>query len=91
MAGQHPVRAQKVFKLCMLFFTAVQVPDKKLKVLLKKRSRKKRAIADFMPKSHTCSNTMHLPCGSAGFSLPSDRELFSLYDYAFKNTYFGIV
>lgn len=54
-------------------------------------SRKKRAIPDFMPKSHTCSNTMHLPCGSAGLSLPSDRELFALYDYAFKNTYFGIV
>lgn len=33
------LRAQKVFKLCMLFFTAVQVPDKKLKVLLKKVSK----------------------------------------------------
>lgn len=52
-----------------------------------KGSRKKSAIPDFMPKSHTCSNTMHLPRRSAGFSLPSDRELFALYDYAFKNTY----
>lgn len=56
-----------------------------------KEPRKKRAIADFIPKSHTCSNTMHLPCGSARLALPPDEELFVIYDYAFKNAYFGIV
>ena len=60
--------------------------------LIKDQPRKKRrAIPDFLPKSHTCSNTLHLPRGSATLPLPSDENLFNIYDYAFKNTYFGIV
>ena len=53
--------------------------------------RKKRATFDFIPKSHTCSNTMHLPCGSGRLALPTDEELSVIYDYAFKNAFFGIV
>ena len=59
--------------------------------LIKDQPREKRAIPDFLPKAHTCSNTLHLPRGSATLPLPSDENLFNIYDYAFKNTYFGIV
>ena len=52
---------------------------------------KKRKIADFIPKYHTCSNTLHLPRGSAIIPMPPDGELFAIYDLAFKNSYFGIM
>jgi len=52
---------------------------------------KKRIIADFIPKSHTYSNTLHLPHGSATIRMPPDEELFAIYDVAFKNSYFGIM
>ena len=50
----------------------------------------KRVIADFILKSHTCSNTLDIPSGSHLIPLPSEKELFRLYDYAFKNAYFGL-
>lgn len=52
---------------------------------------KKKPIWDFMPTSHTCSNTLDLPRGNAVVPLPSDDELFELYDLAFKDNYFGIM
>lgn len=51
---------------------------------------KKTVITDFIPKSHTCSNTLDLPRGSYLIPLPSEDELFRFYDYAFKNTHFGL-
>ena len=51
----------------------------------------KRKIADFIPKSHTCSNTLRLPRGSATITMPPDEELFAIYDLAFKNSHFGIM
>lgn len=51
----------------------------------------KRTNWNFMPKSHTCSNTLNLPIGNRHLPLPSEEDLFQLYDLAFKNTYFGIM
>ena len=59
--------------------------------LTKEARQKRRAVPDFLPKAHTCSNTMHLPRGTVNLSLPPDEELFAIYDYAFKNSYFGVV
>jgi len=44
-----------------------------------------------MPTAHTCSNTLDLPRGNAVLPLPSDDELFQLYDLAFKNNFFGVM
>ncbi|XP_029195689.2 uncharacterized protein LOC114961227 [Acropora millepora] len=56
---------------------------------------KKKPIWHFMPTSHTCSNTcsnsLDLPRGNEVLPLPSDNELFELYDLAFKNNYFGLM
>ncbi|KAL9960243.1 hypothetical protein ACROYT_G033677 [Oculina patagonica] len=52
-------------------------------------AQKKKNIWHFMPTSHACSNTLDLPRGNAVLLLPSDNELFELYDLAFKNSYFG--
>ena len=52
---------------------------------------KKSIIADFISKAHTCSNTLHLPHGSAAIPMAPDEELFAIYDLAFKNSYFGIM
>jgi len=41
-------------------------------------------------KCHTCSYTLHLPCGSATIPMAPDEELFAICDLAFKNSYFGI-
>lgn len=45
----------------------------------------------FLPTANTCSNSMMLPRPSPDLSLPSDDKLFDLYDYAFLNTYYGLV
>ena len=66
-------------KYNLFLFQLLKVPKKKTK------------IADFIPKSHTCSNMLQLPYGSATIPLPSDEELFEIYDLAFKNSYFGIM
>ena len=47
--------------------------------------------ASFLPQSNTCTNTLRLPCGSLERPLLTREQLFSLYDYAFGNTYFGKV
>ena len=54
-------------------------------------TQKKRITTDFLPKAHTCSNTLHLPRGTPNLPLPADGELFKFYDYAFKNAYFELV
>ncbi|CAH3176300.1 unnamed protein product, partial [Porites lobata] len=44
----------------------------------------------FIPKANTCSKTMFLPRGSNSRSLPTEKELFEVYDIAFTNTFFGL-
>ena len=51
----------------------------------------KKTIWYFMPTSHACSNTLDFPQGNAVLPLPSDIQLFKLYDLAFKNSYFGVL
>ena len=46
----------------------------------------------FKPTSHTCSNSLNLPRVNAVLPLPTDNELFEMFDLAaFENNYFGIV
>ena len=45
----------------------------------------------FLPTSMTCINQLKLPCGSMSHTLPSDKELFALYDYSFLNSHFGLM
>lgn len=44
----------------------------------------------FIPFANTCSQVMKLPTSSHGISLPTEDELFEVYDYAFCNSYFGL-
>ena len=41
------------------------------------------------PTANTCINSMNLPRPSHSVSLPIADQLFTLYDYAFSNTYFA--
>ena len=50
---------------------------------------KKRIIADFISRFHSCSNALHLPHGSAIIPMPPDEELFAIHDLALKNSYLG--
>jgi hypothetical protein len=45
----------------------------------------------FLPTSNTCSQTLNLPTGSHDIPIPSEEDLFEIYDYAFRNDYFGLV
>lgn len=45
----------------------------------------------FLPTANTCSNRLNLSLPSPGNPLPDDTTLFELFDYAFLNTYFGMV
>ncbi|CAC5359836.1 unnamed protein product [Mytilus coruscus] len=45
----------------------------------------------FIPTANTCGNSMTLPRATHEIPLPSDTQLFSLYDYAFLNTYYGLI
>ncbi|XP_071147376.1 uncharacterized protein [Mytilus edulis] len=45
----------------------------------------------FIPTANTCGNCMTLPRASHEIPLPSDTQLFSLYDYAFLHTYYGLI
>lgn len=45
----------------------------------------------FIPTANTCINSLKLPRGSLEIKLPTDEELFSLYDYAFLNTFYGLI
>ena len=47
--------------------------------------------ASFLPLGNTCINCITLPRPSLNVPLPPDEKLFSLYDYAFLNGYFGNV
>eukprot|EP00794_Sanderia_malayensis_P013239 gene13239-14597_t len=53
------------------------------------RTEKRKSVADFLPKAHTCSYTLTLPTPTMFIQLPEEESLFNLYDFAFKNTYFG--
>lgn len=46
---------------------------------------------DFMPTASTCANNLKLPRPSSGIELPADEDLYACYDYAFSNTYFGVM
>ena len=47
-------------------------------------------ITSFLPMANTCTNVMLLPYAShATVLLPSDDQLFSLYDEAFSSAHFG--
>ena len=45
----------------------------------------------FIPTASTCANVLYLPRPSPQFEKPSHDILFKLYDYAFSNSYFGMV
>ncbi|XP_065934567.1 uncharacterized protein [Magallana gigas] len=45
----------------------------------------------FIPTANTCINSLKLPRGTLEIKLPADEELFSLYDYAFLNTFYGLI
>ena len=45
----------------------------------------------FIPTAMTCINQLKLPRGSSTIDLPSQEKLFSCYDYAFCNSYFGLM
>eukprot|EP00794_Sanderia_malayensis_P006638 gene6638-7386_t len=50
---------------------------------------KRKYVADFLPQVHTCSYTLTLPTPNMFIQLAEEESLFNLYDFAFKNTYFG--
>ncbi|XP_061167403.1 uncharacterized protein LOC133176276 [Saccostrea echinata] len=45
----------------------------------------------FIPTASTCTNTLNIPRPSAEIPLPPEENLFSYYDYAFSNAYFGLM
>lgn len=45
----------------------------------------------FIPTTNTCINNIKLPRSSYDIELPSEEELFALYDYAFLNTFYGLI
>ena len=46
---------------------------------------------NFLPTANTCSQALRLPIGSLNIPIPSEDDLFEVYDHAFKNDYFGHV
>ena len=44
----------------------------------------------FIPTANTCTATLFLPKGSCDLPLPTEKELFEVYDFAFSNSYFGL-
>ncbi|XP_061171879.1 uncharacterized protein LOC133181380 [Saccostrea echinata] len=52
---------------------------------------KMREDHSFIPTANTCINSLKLPRGSLEINLPKDEELFPLFDYAFLNTFYGLV
>ena len=44
----------------------------------------------FLPTAHTCINTLNLPRGNYNTAVPSESDLFALYDTAFQNAYLGL-
>ncbi|KAL5017178.1 hypothetical protein ScPMuIL_006767 [Solemya velum] len=49
------------------------------------------SFASFIPTANTCINKLHLLRPSEENPLPPTEILFNLYDYAFSNSYFGMV
>ncbi|XP_052242055.1 uncharacterized protein LOC127852211 [Dreissena polymorpha] len=49
------------------------------------------ANSSFIPTANTCINCIKLPRPSLEVKLPADTELFSLYDYAFMNSFYGLI
>jgi len=47
--------------------------------------------SSFIPTANTCINLMKLPRPTPSTPVLPDNELFSLYDYAFSNSYYGMV
>lgn len=43
----------------------------------------------FLPTANTCANTLYLPRRSRDSLLPSEEQIFNLYDLAFANAFFG--
>lgn len=43
----------------------------------------------FLPTANTCANTLYLPRHGKDLLLPSEEQLFNLYDLAFANAFFG--
>lgn len=48
-------------------------------------------VSSFLPTANTCINSITLPHPTRDHPLPQQEQLFSLYDLAFCNTYFGNV
>lgn len=46
---------------------------------------------NFVPFANTCANTLHLRRPTSEYDLPSEEDLFEIFDYAFVNAYFGKV
>jgi len=46
---------------------------------------------NFIPTASTCINQLVLPCLTINVKLPDDSALFNLYDFAFVNSYFGMI
>ena len=46
-------------------------------------------VYSFLPTANTCSCCLQLPRPSIDVPLPGNQDLFSLYDLAFVNAYFG--
>ena len=46
-------------------------------------------IGGFTPTAHTCGNVLSLPRGTRELPLPAQEKLFSIYDMAFSQDYFG--
>ncbi|KAL3873821.1 hypothetical protein ACJMK2_036906 [Sinanodonta woodiana] len=44
-----------------------------------------------LPTSNTCINRLNLTIPDTTQELPTDDILFSLFDYAFSNSFFGLV
>ena len=43
----------------------------------------------FLPTANTCASTLYLPRRTNDSLLPTEEQLFNLYDLAFANAYFG--
>lgn len=43
----------------------------------------------FLPTANTCANILYLPRRAKDVLLPSEEQLFNLYDLAFANAFFG--
>ena len=47
--------------------------------------------ASYLPRAQTCTNTLILPIPLQGNTAPDTDFVYQMFDYGFKNTYFGMV